>query len=151
MLARPVYLFCNAFAFPLVYIWVTDNKINSMKRAIVFGIFFLAGMFVFGQQQNAKLWYTTPANASVKDINDGWKNDEEWLKALPVGNGFIGAMVFGDVNRERLQLNDKTLWSGSVADNDNPDAFGALQEIRNLLFAAKYKEATALTNNTLVC
>ena len=123
-----------------------------MKRTIVFGIFFLMGTITFAQQQqNPKLWYATPADASVKDVDDGWKNDEEWLKALPVGNGFIGAMVFGDVNRERLQLNDKTLWSGSVADNDNPDAFASLQEIRNLLFAGKYKEATALTNKTQVC
>lgn len=123
-----------------------------MKKTIVSGIFFLMGMISFAQQQqNLKLWYNTPANASVKDVDDGWKNDEEWLKGLPVGNGFIGAMVFGDVNKERLQLNDKTLWSGSVADNDNPDAFASLQEIRNLLFAGKYKEATALTNKTQVC
>ncbi|HRQ49592.1 MAG TPA: glycoside hydrolase family 95 protein, partial [Agriterribacter sp.] len=121
-----------------------------MRRTIVLGIFFLTGSIAFSQQ-SPKLWYTAPADASVKDVDDGWKNDEEWLKALPVGNGFIGAMVFGDVNKERLQLNDKTLWSGSVADNDNPDAFASLQEIRRLLFAGKYKEATALTNKTQVC
>src|SRR5690606_26769901 len=123
-----------------------------MKKAMICGVFFFVGAFTFAQrQQDYKLWYSIPADASVKDVDDGWKNDEEWLKALPVGNGFIGAMVFGDVNRERLQLNDKTLWSGSVTDNDNPDAVGALQEIRNLLFAGKYKEATALTNKTQVC
>ena len=102
-------------------------------------------------QTSLKLWYKAPADASVKDINEGWKNDEEWLKALPVGNGFVGAMIFGDVNKERLQLNDKTLWSGSPDDNDNPDAYASLQEIRNLLFAGKYKEATELTYKTQVC
>lgn len=105
----------------------------------------------FAQQHELKLWYKQPANATVKDVSEGWKNDPEWLKALPVGNGFTGAMVFGDVNKERLQLNDKTLWSGSVADNDNPDAFASLNEIRSLLFAGKYKEATELTNKTQVC
>lgn len=123
-----------------------------MKKLTVFGIFFfIVTIGVAQQQHNYRLWYKAPANASVKDVDDGWKNDEEWLKALPVGNGFIGAMVFGDVNKERLQLNDKTLWSGSVADNDNPHAFVSLQEIRNLLFAGKYKEATELTNKTQVC
>ncbi|MBN8789555.1 MAG: glycoside hydrolase family 95 protein [Terrimonas sp.] len=123
-----------------------------MKQSflIVFCICFSAT--IFAQNDNHyKLWYTQPADAAVKDVDEGWKNDEEWLKALPVGNGSVGAMVFGDVHKERLQLNDKTLWSGSVADNDNPDAYSALQEIRNLLFAGKYKEATELTNKTQIC
>lgn len=123
-----------------------------MKRLLLIAYCISFSIIVVAQKNNPyKLWYTQPANASVKDVDDGWKNDEEWLKALPVGNGSIGAMVFGDVNKERLQLNDKTLWSGGVADNDNPDAYSSLQEIRNLLFAGKYKEATELTNKTQVC
>jgi alpha-L-fucosidase 2 len=101
--------------------------------------------------RHEKLWYNKPANASVKDLQDGWTSDSAWLNALPVGNGFIGAMVFGDVKTERLQLNDKTLWSGSPDDNDNPDAAAAVKEIRDLLFAGKFKEATVLTNKTQVC
>jgi len=92
-----------------------------------------------------RLWYSEPANSSVPDVKDGWQNDPEWLKALPVGNGFIGAMVFGDVNKERIQLNEKSLWSGSPDDNDNPNAFASLEKIRELLFAGKYREATELT------
>lgn len=126
-------------------------QMMDVKKILGAIVLFLNTLMAFSQEQNLKLWYTAPADASVKDVDNGWKNDEEWLKALPVGNGFIGAMVFGDVNKERLQLNDKTLWSGSVADNDNPDAFASLQEIRNLLFAGKYKEATELTNKTQVC
>lgn len=121
-----------------------------MKRTLFVFVGCCFAMLSFAQH-NPMLWYTTPADATVKDVNDGWKNDEEWLKALPVGNGFIGAMIFGGVNKERLQLNDKTLWSGSVADNDNPDAFASLNKIRELLFAGKYKEATELTNQTQVC
>lgn len=122
------------------------KKLNFLFCCTLFAV------TVFSQANNTlKLWYSKPADASVKDVSEGWKNDEEWLKALPVGNGFIGAMVFGDVNKERLQLNDKSLWSGSPDDNDNPDAFASLQEIRSLLFAGKYKEATELTVKTQVC
>lgn len=103
------------------------------------------------QDYRNKIWYRTPADASVKDNPDGWVNDQEWLRALPVGNGFLGAMVFGDVNKERIQLNEMSLWSGSRQDSDNPDAAGYLNEIRQLLFVGKYKEATALTNKTQVC
>jgi alpha-L-fucosidase 2 len=100
---------------------------------------------------NLKLWYNQPANASVPDGKNGWENDAEWLRALPVGNGSLGAMVFGDVNRERIQLNEKSLWSGSPADNDNPNSFEAIDDIRNLLYAGKYKEAHQLAEKTQVC
>lgn len=102
------------------------------------------------QQSNMKLWYRQPANAQVKD-GSGWEDDPEWLKALPIGNGQIGAMVFGDLPMERVQLNEKTLWSGSPFDNDNPDAPKYLPEIRRLLFEGKFREATELTNRTQVC
>ena len=103
------------------------------------------------QESNMKLWYLSPADASVKDNPDGWKDDEEWLKALPLGNGSLGAMVFGDVNYERIQLNEESMWSGSQYDNDNPAAFPAQAKIRELLFAGKYKEATELTQKTQIC
>ena len=98
-----------------------------------------------------KIWYDEPAASDVPDDKEGWRNDAEWLKALPVGNGFVGAMVFGDVNSERIQLNEKSLWSGSPEDNDNPEAFESLGSIRELLFKGKYKEATDLTLKTQVC
>ena len=98
-----------------------------------------------------KIWYDTPADASVKDKAKGWENNPEWLRALPVGNGFMGAMVFGDVIKERIQLNEKSLWSGSPHDENNPDAYAALAKIRELLFQGNYKEATELTLKTQVC
>ena len=98
-----------------------------------------------------RLWYDKPANSLAKDVKAGWENDPEWLKALPVGNGFLGAMVFGDVKRERIQLNEKTLWSGSPDDNNNPEAAKLLGKIRQLLFEGKYKEANELTEKTQVC
>ena len=103
------------------------------------------------EQTHLKLWYDEPADASVKDHADGWKDDPQWLRALPLGNGSLGLMVFGDVNRERIQLSEESMWSGSPADNDNPEAAEALPKIRRLLFEGKYKEATELTNKTQVC
>jgi alpha-L-fucosidase 2 len=102
-------------------------------------------------KQELKLWYDAPADAEVQDKPRAWKDDAEWLKALPLGNGSLGVMVFGDVNRERLQLSEETMWSGSPDDNDNPDAYPAQAEIRKLLFEGKYREATELTNQTQIC
>lgn len=105
----------------------------------------------FGQSSPpVYVWFKNPANASVIDVNKGWNNDPEWLKAFPIGNGFLGGMVFGDVNQERIQLNEKTLWSGSPTDNNNPNAYEYLAKIRQLLFEGKYKEANELTNKTQV-
>ena len=77
-----------------------------------------------------KLWYRQPAAT--------------WNEALPVGNGRLGAMVFGRVGQERLQLNEATLWAGSPYTPDNPDALAALPEVRRLLADGRYKEATEL-------
>ncbi len=101
--------------------------------------------------QKMRLWYNKPADAKAIDVKNGWQNDVEWLKALPVGNGKIGGMVFGGVERERIQLNEKSLWSGSPEDNDNPEAAASLNKIRELLFAGKYKEANELTIQTQIC
>ena len=60
-------------------------------------------------------------------------------------------MVFGDVNKECIQLNEETMWSGSPQESDNPRAAVHLDKIKELLFAGKYKEATELTNRTQVC
>ena len=90
-----------------------------------------------GQPGDLALWYRHPA--------------KQWVEALPVGNGRLGAMIFGGVGEERLQLNEQSLWSGSPQDSDNPDALPALAEIRRLLFDGKYAEANALTNKKLKC
>ncbi|HLP03928.1 MAG TPA: glycoside hydrolase family 95 protein, partial [Paludibacter sp.] len=119
---------------------------RSCLIALLFSVFVTANA-----QQSLCLWYNQPANASVVDEKSGWASDKEWLKALPVGNGFLGGMVFGDVNKERIQLNEKSLWSGSPDDFDNPDAADNLSKIRQLLFDGDYKEANQLTGKTQVC
>ena len=68
----------------------------------------------------------------------------EWNQALPLGNGRLGAMVFGNVNGERIQLNENSLWMGGPRDTNNPDALKHLAEVRRLLFAGLPVEAYAV-------
>jgi alpha-L-fucosidase 2 len=125
-----------------------------MKRYLL-ALFFAGFIFSctenFSESDNLKLWYNQPADASVPDSPNGWHDDPEWLKSLPLGNGSLGVMVFGDVNRERIQLNEESMWSGSHHDSDNPEAASHQAQIRQLLFEGKYREATELTNNTQIC
>jgi len=98
-----------------------------------------------------KLWYRQPAAIPAQRPAVTWENPKGWIEALPVGNGRLGGMVFGGVPRERIQLNEDSLWSGGPQDADNPSALEALPEIRRLLFAGQYKEAQELTYKRLVC
>jgi len=77
-----------------------------------------------------KLWYDMPA--------------ANWTDALPLGNGRLGAMLFGGISEERVALNELTLWAGQPHDYDNPQALAALPEIRRLVFAGKWLEAQTL-------
>lgn len=67
-----------------------------------------------------------------------------WEEAIPVGNGRIGAMVYGDPFCEELQLNEETLWQGSPYNNHNPEALEALPMMRQLIFEGKFAEADRL-------
>ena len=85
---------------------------------------------------NLVLWYQKPAEA--------------WTDALPIGNGRLGAMVFGGVERERIQLNEETLWDGGPRDTNNPKALEALPKVQQLLFDDKNEEATQLAGETML-
>ena len=74
----------------------------------------------------------------------------EWVRALPVGNGRLGAMVFGGVRHERLQLNEDTLWAGRPYDPVNPEAKGALPDVRRLLAERRYTDAAALAGKSVM-
>lgn len=97
------------------------------------------------------LWYRKPADLSQRHPTNGWSNTRGWVEALPVGNGRLGAMVYGGTAEERLQLNEDSLWSGRPQDADNPEARTVLPEIRRLLFAGRYVEAQKLTYDKLAC
>jgi alpha-L-fucosidase 2 len=74
----------------------------------------------------------------------------QWDHATPLGNGRLGAMVFGNVNRERIQLNEESLWMGGPRDTDNREARTALPEVRRLLFEGKPREAYALAEKKMM-
>ena len=76
------------------------------------------------------LWYRKPANL--------------WVEALPIGNGHLGAMIFGGVGRERIQFNEHTVWTGEPHDYAHKGASQSLAGIRELLWAGKQKEAEDL-------
>lgn len=90
--------------------------------------------------------FLMPAIASASDDLALWysKPAEQWVEALPVGNSRMGAMIFGGVERERIQLNDETFWAGSPHNNNNPEGIKHLDEIRRLIFDGKEKEAEKL-------
>ena len=73
----------------------------------------------------------------------------KWTEGLPLGNGRIGAMVFGGTQDERLQINESTLWGGGPHDYTNPEAYSHLNEIRQLIFAGKIEEAEKASANLM--
>jgi len=82
------------------------------------------------------VWYRQPA--------------QKWTEATPIGNGRLGAMIFGGVNREHLQLNESTLWAGAPYDPNNTNALAALPQARKLVFAGKYDEASQLIGEKMM-
>ncbi len=103
--------------------------IKATRREFIAGV---TGALALGAEtsNDLSLWYRQPASI--------------WTEALPIGNGHLGAMVFGGVETERLALNEDTLWSGSPKPWNNRDAKKVLPEVRRLVDKEKYHEADAL-------
>ena len=123
------------------------NNIMSLLSRLIFRFSVLL-LVVYGgswHQQAAdrligeplSLWYRQPAR--------------EWVESLPLGNGRLGASIFGGVEEERVVLNEGTLWSGGKEDADRPDAAQYLPEIRRLLLAGKNVEAEKLVYEHFTC
>jgi alpha-L-fucosidase 2 len=98
-------------------------------------IIFLAALNLDAQDKKLKMWYDKPATI--------------WNEALPIGNGRIAAMIYGDPLNERLTLNEDTFWSGGPSRNDNPDGLKGLDSIRYYIFAGDYRRANTLSNKYL--
>ncbi len=77
------------------------------------------------------MWYDTPAG--------------EWTEALPIGNGRLGGMLFGNPAAERLQVNEESLWGGMNIPNNNPGALAHMPEIRKLILDGRIPEAFDLS------
>ena len=95
------------------------------KSLIFAGVFVLSLNVSAGQVH--KLWYDTPAQV--------------WTEALPLGNGRLGAMVYGNPANEQIQLNEETIWAGRPNNNANPEAREWIPKIRKLVFEGRYREA----------
>src|SRR5690606_17261509 len=116
------------------------HQMNAIKNSII--LLLMTCMTAIGQEsaqsvgKGLKLWYDEPSG-------------EVWENALPVGNGWLGAMVYGNVGLETLQLNEHTIWSGSPNRNDTPVPSDSLAVIRQLIFDGKNKEAEDMANRLM--
>ncbi|MBG9377033.1 glycoside hydrolase family 95 protein [Panacibacter sp. DH6] len=89
------------------------------------------------QDSSLKLWYKAPAGTV-------------WENALPIGNGHLGAMVYGNADTDIIQLNESTVWSGGPNRNDNRACLDSLPVLRKLIFEGKQKEAEQLANRIII-
>ena len=88
-------------------------------------------------ENDLQIWFQRPAT--------NWEKE-----AFPIGNGRLGGMIFGGTDRERIQLNEDTLWSGEPRDTTNPEALKALPRVRQLLFDGKPDEAVKLADQSMM-
>lgn len=110
--------------FTFVLLKISSMKITS-KFLIIPTVAMLSLEAMAGQEH--KLWYDSPAQV--------------WTEALPLGNGRLGAMVYGNPGAEQIQLNEETIWAGQPNNNANPEAREWISKIRQLVFDGKYREA----------
>lgn len=111
---------------------------NTQKRLLICLIISLAGTMPLlkAEQQVLKLWYNQPAS--------------EWMKSLPLGNGRLGAMVFGGIQKETIALNEITMWSGQPDPNqEQPLGKQKLKEIRDLFFNGNLSEGNRLSQKLM--
>ena len=88
------------------------------------------------QSSGMNIWFTRPADS--------------WNEALPIGNGRLGAMIFGGLEKEHLELNEASVWTGEQRWDANPEALKSLSEVRRLLFQGKFREAEELAQKSLM-
>src|SRR5205814_8037698 len=101
-----------------------------LRKTSLLLILLLSGFIIFSQTKN-KIWFNEPAQV--------------FEEAFPMGNGKMGAMIYGKTDIERISLNDITLWSGAPVDpNMNPEAKNYLPKVREALFSENYKAADSL-------
>jgi alpha-L-fucosidase 2 len=116
-------------------------KKNSFNLFVVFILVWTTMPLLAAENKSlpceTTIWFDAPAN--------------DFTESSPVGNGRLGAMMFGGVNDERIVLNESSAWSGSPQDADRPDAYKVLPEIRRLLLEGKNPEAEALVNANFTC
>ncbi len=126
----------------------------SRRQVLRFGVTG-AGAALLPLQWTAVARASSVAPAEVRAANDLalWYDESagtEWLRALPIGNGRLGAMVFGNVDTERLQLNEDTIWAGGPYDQSNTKGAAALGQIRQLVFQNQWSQAQTLVDQNML-
>lgn len=113
-----------------------------IHKTLLAGILFAMILFSCSEKKGSdngnslKLWYNQPAGV--------------WEEALPVGNGRLGAMVFGNPLTERIQLNEESIWAGSRINNNNPASLANLKKLQNAIFESRYKDAAEIADKCLL-
>lgn len=101
--------------------------------------YYLGLLFLMLTQLAHSTPYETPKNDMLLWYNN--KPSAVWNEALPIGNGYLGGLVYGKLQDEKISLNETSFWSGSPHDYDNPNAGQYYKQIQDLVFARKFKEA----------
>lgn len=112
-------------------------KKSAMKSIMTLCFFVFTQIAISQKSASLKLWYNSPAGNS-------------WENALPIGNGRLGAMIYGNVSNEVIQLNEHTLWSGGPNRNDNAGCLDSLSVLRKLIFEGRQKEAEQMANRIII-
>jgi alpha-L-fucosidase 2 len=120
--------------------------IKTIKNSLVLFMLLCCTANVFAQQNNLKLWYNKPAGYDIPGDKD---KDRIWTKALPIGNGRLAAMVYGNPDHECIKLNEGTVWSGGPNRNDSHSSLAALPEVRKLIFEGKIADAAAIASKEI--
>ncbi len=108
-----------------------------MQQTVLLGLLLVSTLSFSQEKPGLKLWYNQASGT-------------KWENALPIGNGRLGAMIYGNVDKETIQLNEHTVWSGSPNRNDNPASLDSLAEIRKLIFEGNHKVAERLANRVII-
>ena len=118
------------------------TKLINLASIAIFVLGFAATVCGVGQSDRV------PAQAKPRGEMVLWYRQpgEKWLDAMPIGNGIIGAMVFGGIERERIALNESSFWSGRPHDYNDPGAIKYFPEIRDLVIAGKFQEAEKMAD-----
>ncbi len=121
----------------LTLIMFEKMKMRKNQIVIKYILSIILLMSVSGSfAQGHKLWYDKPAAT--------------WTEALSLGNGRIGAMVYGNPAIDQIQLNEETIWAGRPNSNANPEALKNIPRVRDLVFAGKYQEAQDLATEKVM-
>ena len=115
-----------------LYYFSSIKPIFTMKRLLLLIPFFVTAITSSAQ----KMWYSSPASC--------------WLEALPIGNSHLGAMDFGGLEEEELQLNEETFWSGAPHNNNSKKSLTLLPQVRELIFNGQERKAADIINKEFI-